>query len=82
MKYLKKFEIIYWPPKYKIGDFVRIQFSPYKLGDWQSNPYEIKKIGNDNDYLLDTGIGGYVWRNEKNLVLVPEYEIAAKNYNL
>ena len=46
MKYLKKFEIIYWSPKYKIGDFVRIQEENYKLGDWQSKPYKIKKIGN------------------------------------
>ena len=82
MKYLKKFEIIYWSPKYKIGDFVRIQEENYKLGDWQSKPYKIKKIGNDNDYLLDTVMGGYVWRKEKYLILVPEYEIVAKNYNL
>ena len=86
MKYIKTYEIINyqkeWIPKYKIGDFVRIQGENYKLGDWKSEPYKIKKIGNDNDYLLDTGIGGYIWRKEKYLVFVPEYEITAKKYNI
>ena len=47
MKYIKTYEIINyqkeWIPKYKIGDFVRIQGENYKLGDWKSEPYKIKK---------------------------------------
>ena len=86
MKYLKTFEIINygkeWIPKFKIGDYVKIQGENHKLGDWQSEPYEIIKIGHQQDYLLDTVIGGYIWRNEKNLFFVPEYEIIAKKYNI
>ena len=78
------------PPKFKVGDFVRIvnrsSISNTFPDGWQSEPYEITLVGvnygTNTEYLLDTIKGGYIWRRETLLELVPDYELASMKYNL
>jgi hypothetical protein len=96
MKYLNKFENFKnfnFRPKFKVGDWVRIVNDSYPDG-WQSEPYKVLDVeyrfafNKNNEYIeghyyfIDTGKGGKVWRAEKNLITVPEEELAAIKYNL
>jgi hypothetical protein len=79
MKYIKKYENKEKVLRYNLGDYVRIK-TDY---GWKSPIYKIIKINlNDRKYLLETVYGGFIWRNEDVLELVPDYEIDANKYNL
>ena len=81
MKFLKLYESFDKNPKFKVGNYVRIVNDSYPDG-WQSEPYKIiDSLPQSQFYQLKT-VDGYIYRHEKNLILVPDYEINAIKYNL
>ena len=88
MKYIKKYENIISEPKFNKGEWVRVESFVNGLKIYQSKPYKIVNLyyNTDNynywEYCLDTIDGGRIWRKEKDLQLVPEYELDAEKYNL
>jgi hypothetical protein len=90
MKYIKTYENQSIPePKFEKEQWVKIVTYVDNKKIYETKPYKIvnRNYGSFNnkrfwEYALDTGIGGKIWRIEKNLELVPDYEIDAKKYNL